>query len=389
MKSVIAMDDYKSWDRLIAHCDTIEGFSALEREQTKRALSFLRAELGDSFLATAMETRHPFVSNVFNLAPWTRKWLKSFADELRLAKSSVGFESMRTRILDGRRYGEAVQVLHVAAAFRRQGFQITIDPQLPNEAEASVPDLLLTDGATGDRIYLEVSALNESELACGAYETSNRIHAPIWRGVPFLQFAARIHKALAPRHLEEIVTRVEQLVEVAKTDKAFAHLSIDGVLEIGISPESDKAMLEQWAATRGLTVGTLSGPPVRVDELQRIRSKIRKKQYQLPGDLPGIVVVLTNHLFPWVKEHRALIGELEEAVYDHGHLLAAVVGGSYIGGGMLPDELLMHGQHIYLRKTTCEILVEEYVVLLNQFCDHKVSASSITKLYNAFKPEPA
>ena len=179
---------------------------------------------------------------------------------------------------------------------------------------------------------------------------------------------------------------MDGLVKRVQTERAFASLVVDGVLEIGIAPEADKSLLEQWTAARGLTVGTMQGPPIRTDELQRVRAKIRKEQEQLPAGFPGIVVVFSNNLFPFVKDHRALIGELEEAVYHHDHLLGVVVGGGYMGTGM-PDELMMQGQHIYLRKTLFDLLIEEYAVLLNQFCSHKVSASSVTKFYNAFKPE--
>ena len=96
MTSLAGLDDYKSWSKLIEHCDTIDGLTEIEREQAKRALSHLRSELGEDFLATILENRHPFSQQVFNLAPWTRKWVREFADELRLAKSSPGYSSLLT-----------------------------------------------------------------------------------------------------------------------------------------------------------------------------------------------------------------------------------------------------------------------------------------------------
>lgn len=385
MHGLVSIEDFWNWEKLIATLDAIGGLTDPEREKARRALTFLRAELGEGFLTNAKENRHPLLQYIWNPVPWTRQWLCEFADALRLARSDQKYPQLLSKVADANRFSEAFQVLNVGTAFRRQGFTVETDPPLTAIGSAKIPDLLLTDPVFGDRIYVEVTALTESDMALNAYRTMNRIHAPIMRAVPFLLFSARIQKALAPRHLEDVGARIDDLVNRVKSDNSFAQLVIEGVLEIGVSPESDKALLEQWAAARSLAVGTVEGPPVRTDELLRVRAKIRKEQEQLPHDLPGIVVAFTNRLFPFVRDPRMLINELEEAVYNHDHLLGAVIIGSQMGG-VTPDELLMAGQHVYIRRTSCGLLVEEHVVLLNKFCKHKVSAGAITKFYNAFKP---
>lgn len=150
-----------------------------------------------------------------------------------------------------------------------------------------------------------------------------------------------------------------------------------------MAPESDKQFLEKWASERGLKVGELSGPAFNVDEILRTKRKFEKEQKQLPHDHPNIVIIRNNNLFFHVHDVRKAISELEEEVYEYPHLLAVVVAGGYIGGG--ESVTAMKDQHVFIRKTRADLLVEQYIILFNQFCEIKVSPTTITKMYNAFR----
>ena len=115
----------------------------------------------------------------------------------------------------------------------------------------------------------------------------------------------------------------------------------------------------------------------------RTKRKIEEEQKQLPNNNPNIVVVMNNNLFFHVKDIRQIISELEETVYKYPHLLSVVVSGGYMGRG--EDTIIMKDQHVFIRKTRADLLVEQYIILFNQFCDIKISPATITKMYNAFR----
>jgi hypothetical protein len=55
--------------------------------------------------------------------------------------------------------------------------------------------------------------------------------------------------------------------------------------------------------------------------------------------------------------------------------------------GMGDEEkvIIMKDQHVYLKKTKDKMHVEQHIILFNQFCELKISPSTITKMYNSFR----
>ncbi len=230
---------------------------------------------------------------------------------------------------------------------------------------------------------MEVSVLGESRIARDASQTMHRIITPLWRSTPFMYYCGCIHKTLSQRHLEFVVKKVEETVEKARMKNNFQELVIEDVLEIGIAPENDRQILEKWAAERGFKVGEFSGPPFNVDEILRTKRAIEKEQKQLPRDHPNVLIIRNNNLFFYIRDIRKLISEMEEGIYEYPHLLLGVIAGKHLGKE--EDTALMKDQHVFIKKTVSDLLVEQYIILLNRFCDYKISPETITKIYNAFR----
>jgi hypothetical protein len=241
----------------------------------------------------------------------------------------------------------------------------------------------LTDKDTQEEIFVEVSSLGESKIEQETSETESKIFEPLWRIVPFFYYCGRIHKALSKRHLEKIVREIEKVIEKVQKEKTFQEFVREDVIELGIAPENDKDILEKWASERGLKVGELLGPPYNVDEINRTKQKIEKEQKQLPRGYPNILIIRNNNLFFSVRDIRKAISELEEGIYDYPHLLAVIVEGSYIG--ITEDIIIMKDHHVFIKKIWIAPIVNQYMILLNEFCQQKVTPSTITKIYHAFK----
>src|SRR5258708_25931985 len=195
-------EDYLDWTKLIQHCDEFEELTAIEKEQAKRAFQFLRQEFGEDFLSS--EPSHPFVSNVINLAPWTRKWIVWFAEALRELKDQENYARLLARLKDKGKFTEANSVLEIGYKCSKAGFSVTIDPVVVVSGKSKVPDLKLLNQATNEELFVEISILGESMKAKDASQTSNGIFESLWRRVPFVEYSARISKTLAETHLTEI-----------------------------------------------------------------------------------------------------------------------------------------------------------------------------------------
>jgi ribosomal protein L19 len=376
------VEDYWNWEKLIEHSQTIKELTFLEKERVKRAFQFLRQELGEEFLKDAFKEGHPICGYIRNLAPWTRKWIIWFADALNELKYQENYDSLLKRIRDKARFEEGVLVAEVGFKFSKSGFKITIDPEESSRG-GKIPDLKLVDKDAGDELFVEISQMGSSKVEEQASQTLHAVVDVLWRSIPFVQYCGRIHKTLSKRHLNEVVKKVEETLEKVKKDNVFHELLIEDVIEVGMAPEKDKEILEKWALERGLHVGEFIGPPIDVNEILRTKRAIREEQKQLPQEYPNIVVIKNTDLFFRTRDVRKAINELEEEIYEHPHLLFAVISGEFIG--LAKDELLMKDYHVYLEKSRFELFAELYIILFNRFCEHEISPSVIAKIYNSFR----
>lgn len=376
-------EDYRCWDKLIQHCEVLEELTEVEKEKAKRAFLFLKRELGKDFLSVAFDTWHPLASHITNLAPWTRKWLTRFAEELKELKNHQNYISLLTRVKDKNKFAESISILEPAYKFAKTEFKIDFDPSVAVKSRRKIPDLKITNSETEEELFVEVSIQEESAIQREASTTLDEIHRPLLLSIPFMHYCGRVHKALSERHLKEVTGKVEQLVKKVKTENTFHELVEEDVIEMGLAPESDKEMLEKWATERGLKIGQFSGPPYNVDELLRTKGKIKEEQKQLPPNYPNVVIIENNILFFHMNDIRKAIGELEEVLYRYPHLLSVVVSGRHMGTS--ESITTMKGQHAFTKKTRDSLIVEQYIILLNRFCSFKVSPSSITKIYTAFE----
>ncbi len=78
------------------------------------------------------------------------------------------------------------------------------------------------------------------------------------------------------------------------------------------------------------------------------------------------------------------MSRLEETVYEYPHLMAVVISGSITGRAK--TDVKTSGQHTFVQRAAFGLVQEYYLLLLNRFCQVKVSPSVISRLYGAFRP---
>lgn len=373
--------DWKNWEKLIQRCDTIEELTDVEKEKTKRAFLFLKREFGEEFLEYAVDGLHPIAYYIINSAPWTSKWLTRFAEALKSLKEVDGYASLVQRLKHRDKFFEGESVLEVAYKFSKAGFKITVDPLTIENKK--VPDLKIVNEEAKEELFVEVSNQQQSINYSKALRTFDKISEPL----TFLVFlncysCGRVFKVLSERHLSEIVKQINERIELMKNEDAFQELIIDDTIELAIAPNKDKDILEKWAESRGLKVGEFRGPLINADELQRTKAKIQREQEQLPRNSPNILVIGNNNLFFNLHDVRKGIGELEECVYEFSHILFFIVRGDY--EGTAENEIIMKDQHLFIKRSREDLNVEQYMILLNRYCDFPVSPATISKVYLAF-----
>lgn len=377
-----AFEDFLDWNKLMQSCDKLDGLSDLEREQAKKAFKFLSKEFGDQFLTEKMVKGHPFLSYITNNVPWTRKRIIWFAQALKAQKNNQGYESLLQRLKDENKYLEGESVLEVADRLSKVGFEIAFDQKLKENERK--PDIRILNRETNEEMFVEVSIQNQSSYQKEALENQQAIMFPLWQSKPYVYSCGRIHKVLSERHLQEVTERIQKLVKDAQSEEGFQELIIEGTLELAIAPEKEKTILEKWAKSKNLNVGQFEGPVIDVNELQRTHQKIAREAQQLPRNSPHLLVIKSNGLFNYGEaDIKAVISELEESVYRFPHVLLVVLSANYIG--KIEKGSMIKGQHVYVSKESKDdTSAEQLIILLNQYCNHKVSPATMSKITKAF-----
>lgn len=370
--------EYRNWAGLAVQCDIIDGLSTVEREKAKRAFQALGNLLGTDFLELAIRERHPILQELINLAPWTRRRLTWLAGALTNLQDASGFDGVLQRFRNPKQFGEAMSLFRTAASLQSAGFNIEFEPRIPGFVK--VPDLALVHQRTGERLYVEITALQASDIVKAADRTAFSIVSQVLFAAPFLNFVGRIHRSLSERHLADVVEQVRATVARGKT--TFQELVIPNVVEMALAPDSDRELLDAWANEHGLEIGTFSGPPFGVDEVQRVRSRIKGEQKQLPADVANIVVIEGFNAMFDGRPIEYIVSDIAETLYDAGHVFAAVISGGYMGDGV--SGATMYGQHCHVRRRRFDVLIEEHLVLINRFCDAPVSPAVLSDLYRAY-----
>jgi hypothetical protein len=370
--------EYRNWEGLATQCEIIDGLSTVEREKARRAFQTLGSLLGADFLDLAIRERHPILQELVNLAPWTRRRITWLAGTLTSLQDASGFGGVLRRFRIPKQFGEAMSLFRTAASLQSAGFNVEFEPTISGFAK--VPDLALVHQRTGERLYVEITALQASDIAKAASRTSFGIASQVLFAAPFLNYVGRIHRSLSERHLADVVEQVRATVARGKT--SFQELVIANVVEMALAPDNDRDLLDAWANEHGLEVGTLSGPPIEVDEVQRVRSRIRGEQKQLPAGVANIVVIEGFSPMLDGRSIEHIVSDIAETLYDANHVFAAVISGGYMGDGV--PEATMYGQHCHVRRRRFDVLIEEHLVLVNRFCDVSVSPAVLSDVYRAY-----
>jgi len=160
-----SVEDRGRWEPYILQCDLIDGLTSDEKQRAKHALEYLRVVLGGSFLKRAIARWHPLISLFGNCAPWTRLKLIGLAEAIEAMRGAENFKVVLRRIKDippngaEWKFTDGYSVLQTAHQFFKAGLQVCF---VSEKGSNKKPDIKLSNGETGEEVYVEVSALRIS-----------------------------------------------------------------------------------------------------------------------------------------------------------------------------------------------------------------------------------
>ena len=166
------------------------------------------------------------------------------------------------------------------------------------------------------------------------------------------------------------------------------------MISLAFAKDDQKHLLKAWTVQNNIRNpvevdfdifgSSFVGPPLPiVDEVERIKQKIKKKKKQLDTTALNVLVIRANRLF-WPSNIRKHIDCLEKLIYGRNYLATLIIVGGHVGGLDI-NSMLERKDHLYLIKSI-DVLTKEILILANKYSkDNGMTSRFSSKIKAAFK----
>jgi len=296
------------------------------KDQVLKAISFLRSELGEDFLANVIvpnptlnfpKPNHPIYNTLAYISDWNAKsliYLAKMINELKL--HNIFYKKIIDKLKKPERYLEGLSILNTAYKFLKAGFYIEVEPNVNNKT----PDLRITDRENGVAMLLEVTFLGRSRSAEQSLATSQKIIKYLEDNGQGINANIKIYTLLSEDDLTEIITNgIPNAIAKARNTGRMQKYSLNQKIDATLIPHKDQIRSEI----------TINGPPYSTPEVGRLIGRIKEKYKGLPEGYPKIIVIQANFLL--LSDYSSVICELEAAINNFPELLFVAIINEYIG----------------------------------------------------------
>jgi hypothetical protein len=371
-----------SWDEFVAAMKAPDTECPGEFANIEAAITYLRSVLGDDYLDEVSQIRkHPFRQLMYLSWPGLRSDFLEWIAHLRRVRERPNVDRILRDLRIANKCVHAYGVLRLAGRVCGDGFDIAFEPELGSDFRRR-PDLRIRCVPTHEILFLEFSGQSLAGDQWSGFEAMAACSQPVNRYFETLKHVFRLRTVPAPEHMEEIVQRIEGVVQHVRATGRLAEVIDEGTLEMAICLLPNTEELEAWCSKRGLHLGGHEGPHDKTNHVERLRQKIRQKQKQLPSGHPNILAIENHNLFTDCPNIAHLISELQEELYRHPNLALLLLEGS---NGSSRDERptsFRMGDHRFERRFR-NGQVGHTLLCLNRYAGTMASPDLVAALSNA------
>lgn len=280
-----------------------------------------------SFFGEDVTALHEFLlAQLLNTAPWTYEWTAWLSESLARLSPCKGFDSLRMRLIDPRRFMEAWTVLQIAERAHTVGLGVAFDVPITNDKESKVPDLHIYDPAVSSMFFCEISVLYSGQTLGSAYELHNRLfRLLISIGEEPLAYSGFILPGATDQDATAILNRIAWEIMEVRHDRKFREVHIPQTLLLALAPQTESDSVEMWAHAYGLELNSTAVIPPAIDQSRRLIEKIAEKAKQLSPVMPNVLVLWAQDLFIGAQDPIVLAPLVIEAISTQSPISALVL----------------------------------------------------------------
>ncbi|HXB45391.1 MAG TPA: hypothetical protein VNV85_15100 [Puia sp.] len=329
-----------SWEVLFERIKLAIDVEETKKEKWKEAVDFLKIELGNGFFKNC-GIDHP-VANKLNSAPGRLDDLLGFFDTLQKLKAMNSNYPYLIAKLKRREEckSEGIFFTEIAKQLLQNDFQVHF---IQEKQDQKTPDMLITDNATEDTFYIEVSQINESEERTRT-NTEHRIISNVFWNYGFdLLHSCHQLKHIDDEEMTYIINKIKAMKDEAYADKSFILFS-DDCIDIAIAHPNKIEDFLHWKRMNRRENG-VTGLSVDFNDTKRIisNSKIYNKVKQLPKDSTGLLHMPISYLYFLTMDRGQTIISIAEEILGYPQLLGVVLYSDI--GQPMPEEEIIFQEH--------------------------------------------
>jgi len=352
-----------------------------DKREILDGLAKLRDVFTDEWLWEAAKGGHPLISYITNYAPWSQLWLAELGRRLNSLEALPNFGELKKRLLNPKEYAGAIAEVDLVYKLTDAGYVVELYPQVGTK-KADMKALL-----SDKEVFFEVTNLQPTLKSIKASETFDQLTFPYTFNHDII-IQCQIHKILSEPHINELRIKIEEAIAEVKETKDFVYIGEPNVIDYLILYRDKQDDLDSLVSKYGMK-REVSGPPIPVDDVRRLESRIWEKINQLPKDEPSVIVIYGNitYFFSKAEEYYSKIAyDIEEAVYSQGNLVAGII----IGGeaGMRDaDIILQKPNFVFIRNTYCRLLSQSILIINNKYSLFPFKDKLAEELVSVFKKD--
>lgn len=373
------------WEYHINYFLNAEEINEIDKREIIEALNFLKKHFGNGFLKSQARKNHTILFYISNKARHSFLWLIWLKKNLNyfLEQESDSFKSLLKKLKNHKLVNnEGIPFVEISSKLLRAGFNVEIEPIVKDFIKN--PDMVIINPRNKEKIYLEVSRLNESdERKMGSilhYNLSLKLlefyDKAVW-GIKIKSIPS------SKEELEFIYTSILEIFKKITNSDDIVEINTEAY-ELVISSKMNEKKVADILAKAGIRLNNID-IDMSYDDTKRVRNnKIRAKAKQLPKNRPGILYFPVDPMYQLTTSQIQVSRKLKMTMSEFPNLIGIVM---YSTIGALNKETIAFGfeNSFYSEISIFEINMRKLLFIGNDSFNFSLEKETFQKLVNSFE----
>ncbi|HYV95314.1 MAG TPA: hypothetical protein VE978_26295 [Chitinophagales bacterium] len=352
------------------------------RSEVLQAFLFFRKEFGNDLIKNHYYNNHPVVSAIQNKAPWSLKWLVNLHSSLKFYKGvNCNYKRILPKMLSAQYCThEGIPFIGIADDYRKRGLNVAFEPDV---LSIKKPDLEVSDIASEERIYLEVSMQIKSAQRSHDGKLYSTLIDQFLIVPPGLPFTGKMFQSFSFEELNSLCSEIHFRKQTAFENESIVSYKNE-MIELFVAHPNRFSELQAIADEKNYRINNIQSLPLVIDEFERIRGrKIKEEAKQIPAESYGIIYFIIEPTYRLGYDPLDDMLNIQKKLEEFPNIIGVSIQSEWLNQG---EDILIHEADIlFRRKMFWNALQQETFFVINRQAASCISPEMFSKIIESFK----